>query len=269
MTLNPLQAAKMALALAALGALLACGPRGTQTVNTAASGPPSGEADYLAPPELVGAARRPGGAIELSGRARPDATIRLASPEGAAFFARADAKGDWRIDTPPSGAPRLFSLSMSDGGAEVLAIGYLFVAPDGLVARLRAGGGSEALAPRERGRVTLTLDYDNARAATLTGHASPGAAFSLRVDGVERSQGSADATTRFVLPLSQPLAAGDHDFDLAGDNAELRLSAPISAPAPLAGAPFAVQRLGVGWRVDWVTPGGGEQTTLILPVQPA
>jgi hypothetical protein len=194
--------------------------------------------------------------------------VRLASPEGAARFARADPDGAWRIVLPPSGAGRLFSLSMSDGGQVVQAIGYLFVTPDGMAVRLRAGGGSEAILTRGRGTWVLTLDYDNQRAVTIAGRASPGATFSLRVDGVERSQATADPQMRFILPLSQPLPAGDHEFDLAGDNTELRFSAPVGALAPLGAAPFLAARQGDGWRVDWLTPGGGEQATLVLPVRP-
>jgi hypothetical protein len=38
----------------------------------------------------------------------------------------------------------------------------------------------------------------------------------------------------------------------------------ISPAAPIGSAPFHAQRQGGGWRVDWVTPGGGPQTTLVL-----
>ena len=267
MALNRLQAGRTALALAAMGALIACGGHPAQPTNAAAKGLAAGEADYKAPPELTGAAAQAGGSIALVGRAAPGAAVRLASPAGAAQFASAGADGGWRIAIPPSGAARLFSLSMSDGGQVVQAIGYLFVTPEGLAVRLRAGGGSEAIVPRGGTTWVLTLEYDNQRAATLTGHASPGAALSLRVDGVERGQATVDPQGRFTLPLSQPPLPGDHEFDLAGDDAELRFSAPIGAPAPLGRAPFIATRQGAGWRVDWLTPGGGEQTTLVLPVQ--
>jgi hypothetical protein len=62
------------------------------------------------------------------------------------------------------------------------------------------------------------------------------------------------------------LAAGTHDFDLFAPSGQTHLSADISTPAPLGGSPFRASRAAAGWRVDWLTPGGGEQTTLIFDV---
>ena len=93
--------------------------------------------------------------------------------------------------------------------------------------------------------------------------ALPHETVTVRVDGVERGEAAADATGRFVLPL-QPLTAGAHQFDVMGATQEVQFSATIDAPAARAQAPFAAARQGQGWRIDWRTPGGGEQTTLIL-----
>ena len=146
----------------------------------------------------------------------------------------------------------------------VQATGYLFLAPDGRTARLRAGGGSEVVGQSPGGRRALVVDYDTQRAATLSGVAPPGALLSLRVDGVERGQATAAANGRFVMPLNQPLSAGSHDFQLAGADTEVEARAAIGPPVRLTSAPFFATRSGAGWRVDWLTPGGGEQTTLIL-----
>ncbi len=115
-----------------------------------------------------------------------------------------------------------------------------------------------------RNLAALALDYDNKFAATVSGFAAPGETVSLRVDGVERGQAAADQAGRFVVALSQPLTAGAHDFELVGPSGDVRFSAEIGAPTPPAGAPYAAQRQAAAWRVDWITPGGGEQTTLIL-----
>ena len=148
----------------------------------------------------------------------------------------------------------------------VQAVGYLFLAPDGVVARLKAGGGTEAPPPSGVGLAPLALDFDNQRAATLSGVAAPQQTVSVRVDGVERGQAVSNAKRRFVIQLSQPLAVGAHAFDLVGvgGGVDVRFSVTIDAPAPLANTTYAASRFGNGWRVDWITPGGGEQTTLIL-----
>jgi hypothetical protein len=262
-----LQAAKTTLiALAVVGLISsgACTPRHPAAANAAAASSGSSEQGYSAAPDLTSALRDASGRMTLSGTASPGATVRLASPTAAARFANADAAGAWRIVLAPSPSPLFLGLSMSDGGRVVQSVGYVFVAPDGRVAKLKAGGGSEILSSRAGNLGGLTLDFDNQRAATLCGKAAPGEAVSLRVDGVERARAPADPTGRFTLSLNQPLAAGAHDFDLASPHQDLRFNATVDAPTPLQQTPFAAARFGQGWRIDWVTPGGGEQTTLVF-----
>lgn len=260
-----MQAAKTTLlALAALTMCAACGQPRAPASGAADDSSASGEQDYRPSPELVGVAPAGGGRIELAGVAAPGAAVRLSSASGLTEFARADHHGDWRLNIPPAPEPRLLSLAMSDHGRVVQAMGYLFVAPDGAVARLRAGGGSQMLSPAASGLPEPALDYDSQRAATFSGRLAPGEAVSLRVDGVERGQGAAGASGRFVLALNQPLAAGAHDFDLAEPSGDVRFSADIDAPARLDRALFSAARTALGWRIDWVTPGGGEQTTLLF-----
>jgi hypothetical protein len=248
------------LALAAVALTAAC-----DAPSSGANSAPeaSTERDYRPAPELLSAADLKGGRLALAGTAAPGAEVRLATPEGAAAFAKADGQGIWRLEIAAAAMPRLFALSMSDHGRIVQAMGYLFVAP-GAMARLRAGGGTESLAPARHGLAVLALDYDGKRAATLSGRATPGEALSLHVDGVERAQGLADKTGRFTLSLSEPLGAGSHAFDLASASGEARFSASVDAAAPLAHTPFAAGRAADAWRIDWITPGGGQQTTLVF-----
>jgi hypothetical protein len=256
-----LQAAKTFLALALLSAVAGCSPKPTAAVNAAAA--PAAPPDYRPAPELLGGGSAADGRLQLTGSAVPAAVVRLYSPGGAQQFATADEHGRWRFTLAASSQARLLSLSMSDNGRVVQAMEYLFVAPDGVVARLRSGGGTQAPARGQVGLAALALDYDNQRAATLSGVAGPHETVTVRVDGVERSQGAADSAGRFVLAL-QPLAAGAHEFDLMGVAQEIHFSANVGSPAPLGKATYTAQKTGQGWRIDWVTPGGGEQTTLIL-----
>jgi len=150
----------------------------------------------------------------------------------------------------------------------VQAVGLLFIAPDGAVARLRTGGGTQASAPSTPGLAALALDYDNQRAATLSGVSGPHETVIVRVDGVERSQTRADAGGRFVASL-QPLTAGSHQFDVMGATQQIHFTATVDTPQTPAAAPYTAKREGQGWRIDWRTPGGGGQTTLILgPSEP-
>jgi hypothetical protein len=252
------------LTLAALAACAACGrPHAAVNAGNAVPSAPA-QAEYEPAPEVTAASLVHGGQIDLTGDAAPGAAVRLASPGGAAQFATADAQGRWTISVPASPAPRLFSLSMSLGGPLVQAMGYIFVAPDGRVALLREGGGTEALAPGRRGLMALALDSDSRRAAALSGLAAPGEAVSLRVDGVGRGLAEADKTGRFTLSLNGPLDPGAHAFDLTSSSGEAQFEVTADAPAALAKGPFASERQGRAWRIDWTMPGGGEQTTLLF-----
>jgi len=263
-----LQAGKTTLlALAAIGALAGCGEKEPSAVNAVTTAPEPTE-DYRPAPEVLGGAKAANGALQLYGSASPGAAVRLASPSGAQQFATADAGGVWRLTLAPSVGPRLLGLSMSDKGQVVQAVGYLFIAPDGRVARLRTGGGTQASAPVAPGLAALALDYDNQRAATLSGVGGPHETVIVRVDGVERSQARADAGGRFVAPL-QPLTAGEHQFEVMGATQQIHFGATVDAPQTPAAAPFSARQEGQGWRIDWRTPGGGGQTTLILgPSEP-
>lgn len=258
-----MQAAKSSLLVVALLTVSACSQPANNAAGAADEDGTASERQYQAAPELTGADALHDGRVELVGRAAPGAAVRLTSPGAAPQFATADPSGLWRLTAPASAEPRLFGLSMSAGGRVTQAIGYLFVAP-GAIARLRVGGGTEVLTAGPHSLAAMALDYDNKGAATVSGVAQPGEAVGLRADGVERGQAAADKAGRFVLSLSQPLSVGSHDFELVSPSGDVRFSAGVSAPPPIAGAPYAARREGAAWRVDWITPGGGEQTTLIL-----
>ena len=219
---------------------------------------------YPPPPELTSVAPAPGG-LRLAGVAAPSVAVRLATPTGPAELTTADSAGHWQVVVPASDRPQLFSLSMTEGGRIAQAAGYLFVAPGGVAARLRGGGGSELLDSGAARIAAQTLDYDDKGAATLAGRAGPGESVSLRVDGVERGQGQTDADGRFVLALNVPLTSGEHSFDLASPTGEVEVRAAVNAPLALGVSLFSAERSAEGgWRIDWLTPGGGEQTTLIF-----
>jgi len=269
-----MQAARTALRLAGAAALLslaqACEPSapGPAPVQKGVGAEASLEQGYVSPPELLQVARQPDHRLEIAGRARPRARVRLATPGGGAEFAQADGQGIWRLVSPVPSSPQLLGLSMSDRGRVLQAPGYILLTPDGTAARLRAGGGSQA-AGRPQGALAITvLDYDAMFAATLSGQGGEGQPVSLRIDGLERGRASGGREGRFVLSVNQPLTPGAHAFELVSGGAQTRTTAVVTAPAPLAGAPFRAWRTAEGWRIDWLTPGGGEQTTLLFAPRP-
>ena len=76
------------------------------------------------------------------------------------------------------------------------------------------------------------------------------------------TEGQADAQGRFSIAASQPLSPQTHQILVGGDGEDTTTVDASKAPS-LEKAPMRAQHTPFGWRIDWVTPGGGVQTTLI------
>ena len=202
------------------------------------------------------------------GTATPMVTVRLASPTGQALFARSDRAGAWRLLLPPAKEVRLFGLSEPGQGRPVQAEGYVAVTPSGLAAQLRAGSGAVALGPEPPGPAILAADYDRKGGTVISGVARPASAVTIQVDGAVREPARVDARGRFMLALNEPLQPGSHVLAAtAGAGAHGEASLTISPAEKLAGGPFRATPAAGGWRVDWLTPGGGVQSTVLFDHQ--
>jgi hypothetical protein len=98
----------------------------------------------------------------------------------------------------------------------------------------------------------------------ISGVATPGAGLGVRVDRTTRGEGKADASGRFSMSLDQPLATGTHTIQVAGEGGEQQVVIEVSPPSPPTEGPARSTRAAAGWRVEWMTPGGGLQTTQLL-----
>ena len=226
---------------------------------------PAQTAGYLAPPTIKGAMRQAGGVL-LSGTASPNAAIRLASPGGATTTGAADGKGAWNLIAPAGPAPRLYSLSELSGGRLVRAVGYVAVlpAPAPAAALLRPAASAAALPPAGAAHGIMAVDYDASGAAMASGQAAGGENVRLYLDGHEAGEDRADGTGAFSASLSRTLNAGPHVLSLAGDRLHASASFGAARTAKLAAPPFDAQRMDGAWRIDWLTPGGGVQSTVLF-----
>ncbi|MBS0409177.1 MAG: hypothetical protein JSR86_04610 [Proteobacteria bacterium] len=249
-----------------MGAILlaSCGGRGGTNVDAHSAAGPGG--DYLSPPSVTATAVSTAGRLLLTGTAAPGLRVRVATPAGQAVWATADEQGVWRTELPAGAEPRLFGLSMTDaaGKRTVQAEGYLAILPDGRAAQLRAGAGAVVLGAAGGGLKILAVDYDRQGGAVIAGLAAPGATVTVRVDGVQRGQSAADAEGRFGVALSQPLARGEHQIEAADGEHQAQTVAPVSPAPNLTAGPYRAERAALGWRIDWLTPGGGVQSTIIV-----
>lgn len=246
-------------AIAAALALSACGRRAARVPDAPA---PSTGTAYAASP-VVALVRAGAQGASLSGAAAPGAKVRLASPGGVAQFATADAAGRWRLTLPPLPQPAIFGLSETVGGRQVQGEGYVLVSPDGKAALLRAGTGAVRLDPRPSPALGA-VDFDADGGAVISGVAPPDSPVFLKVDGRQIAQARTDTAGRYVLTLSQALPRGGHALEVSGDAFTNPGQVVVSPAAPLVAGPLHSQFVKGGLRVDWLTPGGGVQSTILL-----
>jgi hypothetical protein len=250
------------LLLTGCALLAACGRPAPSHAPAAAAQAPA--VAYLAPPQLVQATRRPG-AVILVGTAAPNAAIRLASPDGTALTASADRTGAFRITAPAGARPRLYSLSEVASGRLARAVGYIAALPaPGPPAALLRPAASATLAIAAAPPGIEAVDYDASGAARASGHAAPGETVRLYLDGGDAGEDAADAAGAFSASLSQTLKPGPHQLNLAGQRLRAGAVFTASRPGRLATPPFDAERTDGAWRIDWVTPGGGVQSTVLF-----
>lgn len=258
---NPLPQAAAALALV----LAACsGGRDAEPAAVAAGAAPQSQADsgYLSAPTVQSVVVTAAG-LRLSGKAPASTKVRLATPEGKALFAEADGKGTWSLVLPASEQSRIFGLSASEGARAIQSEGYLLLTPDGEAVLLRAGAG--ALRIGRGGKNSLdAVDFDREGGAVISGRAPAGAALSIHVDGRKLAEGKADAKGRYAIALTQQPLSGRRQIDVFGDATENPVTLDITPAPPLAAGPFRASAVDAGLRIDWMTPGGGAQSTVLL-----
>lgn len=262
-----MNAKAVVLASAALAlTTAACGRPGPFPAREAQAGAEAPDPGYRAAPQVSGAAMDSSGAMTLNGRALPSSRVQIVSPAGARIETSANGSGLWAASIGPLSEPVLYSLEEETRGQTVQAEGYVAVLPGApAVALLRAGFGAEVMrGAGKAGLEILAVDYDAAGAAVVSGRAPPASPVRVLADGQPPVEGAAGPDGRFSLTLSKPLPTGVHRLQALTPKGEARVEFTVTPPAPPKGAPYHAQPLSFGWRVDWITPGGGVQTTVVL-----
>jgi hypothetical protein len=239
--------------------LAACGPQPAQ--SSAPASETETHAAYLTPPAVTDITLA-AGRMEISGTAAANARVRLATPTGETSLATADAGGLWRLSVPAQPQAALYGLSQSLAGQTVQAEGYVMVTPAGAGYLLRAGAGAVRLGRSATQGITA-VDFDREGAAVVSGRAPAGTGLSAWVDGRRAAEGRADQAGAFSLSLNAPLRDGGHDVKVFGESIDSRIAFSAAQAQPLVGGPFRVVPTPGGVRVDWITPGGGVQSTVV------
>jgi hypothetical protein len=254
--------------LAALSALLLlAGCNGKPLVTAAADPAASEDAADLTPP-MPDAVRASGDGWTLSGSAPAGARVRLATPQGEALAAVADARGRWTIALGPVAGARIFGLSATAKGRQIQSEGYVLVTAKGQAAVLRAGAGARRIDPAPQPGLRA-IDFDRGGGLEVSATAPPGATVILKLDGRQAALGRADAAGRYDASLPSAgsqsrILPGAHQAQVFGDGFSDGVSFQVAAAPPLAQGPLRSQLTPAGLRVDWMTPGGGVQSTILV-----
>ncbi len=251
-------------------ALTACGRSdpGSAAASSAPAAAQAPDTGYRSAPQVRGLARAPDASLSLFGRAAPSSQVRLASPLGARLETTADGNGDWRTPVGPVSEPALYGLSAESGGRRIQAEGYIAVLPDGSAAMLRAGAGAQVL---QGGKATslklLAADVDGGGAAVISGVAPANAPVRILVDGQVAIEAPVGPEGRFSLTLPKALPPGQHQIKAMTAKASADAAVTVGSIAPLTDGPYRIVPANGGWRIDWMTPGEGLQTTLLLAAE--
>jgi hypothetical protein len=245
---------KIALFAVTLLVLAGCGDR--RPLGPGDGSHSQAENGYLSPPQLIQAAPSTG-QIVLRGRAAPHAKVTLGQVRETA----ADSKGAFAFAVPLTPAAQIFSLSMMAGGRRVQAEGYVLVTAKGQVAVLKSGAAAERLDMADRYGVGA-FDFDSAGAAIVAGRAPAGSGLSIRLDGRQAVEARSDDRGAYIISLPT-LRPGPHRIEVVGDNFTQTIDVAMSPAEPLTDAPIRTTPGPGGLRVDWMTPGGGLQSTII------
>lgn len=243
-------------AIALLASLAACRAPPDDAAGAAAAS----DAGYVSPPSVIDAAAA-AGQVTLRGAAAAGSEIRLASPGGEALSTRADKDGQWRLQLATGGETRVFGLSAASGGRRVQAQGYVLVGPRGETALLRAGAAALRL-DRPAGSRISSVDFDAEGGALLAGWAAAGTDVAIRLDGRAAGDARTDEDGRFYYALPR-LSPGPHRIEATGVAFTDELAFDTKPAAPLVDGPLHSQLTGRGLRADWLTPGGGVQSTIL------
>jgi hypothetical protein len=183
-------------------------------------------------------------------------------------FADIDGKGRWTVALGAISQPRIYGLSATVAGRSAQAEGYVVVTPKGQAALLRAGAGARRI--DDPGKPGLrAIDFDRGGGVEISAAAPARANVLLHFDGRLTAQDRADAAGRYDASLPAPgsttaIRPGSHQVQVSGDGFSDTVVFQVSPPAPLAHGPLRSQITPAGLRVDWLTPGGGVQSTILV-----
>lgn len=221
------------------------------------------EAGYARAPVITGVSQSDPGTFVIAGLASQDGRVRVVYQGSRAVGVTADSKGRFRAEVPATAAGGIYDLSMDDSGRPMHADGRLFIPAGHPEKAVLLRSGSPSL-PLVNASAVAVVDIGGNGGAAVSGRIAQTMAVTLKVGDDVRGQAKSDAkgdysvTTRIERPTPTPVM---WDFTLDAGGVSVAKSLSVSLPDAAAGD--KVTPVDGGWRVDWVLPGGGVQSSFV------
>jgi hypothetical protein len=248
------------LALSTIACLAACKEKPKVTEATSALE----AAGYWRAPEITGVDQAGSNMFVVTGQTIANARVRFSYSGQRAVGVTSDSRGRFRAELPSGPNGGLFDLSTEDSGRSMHADGRLFIpagAPEKAVL-MRPGASSRPLF--NDFSAVAVIDYDRAGALAIAGRVAPTTAIEVILNGEIRARTISDDRGFYTATTQiDPPQANETENTLsvmAGGKETIR----NFRDSRITGNEDRIARFEDGWRVDWVLPGGGMQTTLVF-----
>ena len=221
-------------------------------------------AGYWRAPEITGVDQAGSNMFVVTGQTIANARVRFGYSGRRAVGVTSDSKGKFRAELPSGPEGGLYDLSTEDGGRSMHADGRLFIPADAPEKAVLMRPGAPSLALFNDIMPVAVIDYDRAGALAIAGRVAPTTTIEVVLNGEIRARTISDdrgfytATTQIDPPgdteTANTLSVVAGGKESARNFADSRIKADSDS----------ITRFADGWRVDWVLPGGGMQTTLVF-----
>ncbi len=248
------------LLLSATACLVACQEKPKAADATSAME----AAGYWRAPEITGVDQAGSNMFVVMGQTIANARVRFGYSGQRAVGVTSDSKGRFRAELPSSPEGGLFDLSTEDGGRSMHADGRLFIPAGAPGKAVLMRPGAPSLALFNDIMPVAVIDYDRAGALAIAGRVAPTTTVEVILNGEIRARTTSDdrgfytATTQ-IDPPEETEAANTLSIMAGGKETVRNFNDSLMATDT-----DRITRFADGWRIDWVLPGGGMQTTLVF-----
>lgn len=221
-------------------------------------------AGYWRAPEITGVDQTGSNMFVVTGQTIANARVRFGYSGQRAVGVTSDSKGRFRAELPSSPEGGLFDLSTEDGGRSMHADGRLFIPAGAPEKAVLMRPGAPSLALFNDLTAVAVIDYDRAGALAIAGRVAPTTTIEVILNGEIRARTTSDdrgfytATTQ-IEPPGKSETANSLSVMAGGKETVRNFNDSVVATDN-----DRISRFADGWRVDWVLPGGGMQTTLVF-----